>query len=161
MAHARVATAVLVAIVAVGATARAQPCASCCCDKTDLTPPPPPPDPAADPEAVSDETLHSLLAAGAAVTISSYVLAVLIARGQPHSDLAVDTIPVVGALASAVRNGSNQNASSMLAFLGAAQGMGLLVVSSALTDLVARRRVLVDVSAGPNGCGARVTWRIP
>jgi hypothetical protein len=156
MARASLATAVMLLCVVFSTEARADACGCCGCGEPLALVP------EADPaQAESQRALEGLLAAGTAVTVASYVLGVLIARGEPHPNFVIDTIPVAGPIASAVRNGTDSGNASLLSFLGAAQGMGLLVIASALTDLAARKHVLVDLSAGPNGCGASVTFKLP
>ena len=158
MARASVATAAMLVIVVLSTGARAETCACCGCgNHPQLVPEA---DPAAE-EVGSERPLQALLAAGTAVTVTSYVLAVIIAHGEPHPNLAIDTIPVAGPIASAVRNGADQGNASFLSFLGAAQGMGLLIIASALTDLVLERRALLDLNATANGCSARLTFRLP
>lgn len=156
MARACVATAVALLILGVAGNARGQPCACGGASAPRLLPTEPDPSSGASPQ-----ELEALLASGAAVSITSYVLGTVLARDQVNRNVVLDGTPIVGALGSAVRNGSNQRDASLLAFFGAAQAMGLLVVVAAATDLAAQRNLVIDVDAGPNGCSASLTWRIP
>ena len=109
----------------------------------------------------SQSELVGLLAGGAAVTATSYALGIVLARQQPHSQLAVDTLPIVGPMVAAARNPSDDRNASLLSFLAGAQAMGILVMAAAASDLAEQRRLMIDFSAGPNGCGASVTMRLP
>lgn len=155
MARTSVATVLVLAILCAAANAGAEQCARCGCKPLALVPP--------DPElkrGPSQAELEGLLAGGAAMAITSYLFGVLVSRTAPHSNLAVDGIPVVGSMIAAARAPDGRNA-SVLSFLGGAQAMGLLIIAAAATDLAERRRLLVDISAGPNGCSASLTVRLP
>jgi len=138
------------------APARAQAC-TCpgCCQ---LVPPPPNQlDPANGP---SRRELNAVMAGGATAAIGAYVAGIFAARAQNHQNIAIDSIPIAGAVASAARNAPDDR-TPLLLFSAGVQAMGLLVIAAAATDLAALRRLSVDVGAGPNGCDVRLTWRLP
>lgn len=156
---ARVGVAALVLLAAGGwpATARGQTTCDCCdCRVLDLTP-----DETERIRGPSQDELEALLAAGAGTAVASYILGIMVARTEPHQIAAVDDLPVVGAVASAARNTFADRNTSLLVFSAGLQAMGLLVVAAAATDLAALRRLSLEINAGPNGCGASVTWRFP
>jgi hypothetical protein len=155
MAGARVAAVIVLLSVSITGTAHAQQVD--CCNALELVPREPDP----QPEGPSLQQTYGLLAGGAAAAITSYVFGVLVATTESNRLPAVDGIPVVGPIASAARNAADERGASFLSLAGAAQAMSLLVVAAAATDLVDRRRMLINLGAGPNGCGASVTWRLP
>jgi hypothetical protein len=159
MARAGMAVVIVLAMLSITGKARGQECA-CCeeggCRGLDLTTLDP------DlPDLVSQRETNGLFAAGAAVGITSYVFGLLIAGSEPHRLTPVDALPVVGPLASAARNARDERGVSFLSFLGAAQAMSMLIIAAAATDLMDRRRMLLSVGAGPGGCGASLTFRLP
>jgi hypothetical protein len=153
MARAGMAAMLGLAILSASAPARGQEL-GCCGDALDLRPRDPPNGP-------SESELQGLLAGGAALAAGSYIAGVMLARGEPHSTLAVDTIPVIGPLVSAAHNVTDSRTASVLTFLAGAQAMGIVIVAAAAGDLLQMRRMRIDINAGPNGCGASLTWRLP
>ena len=155
MLRAKIATVSMLAILFVAPTARGEPCTCCSCQALDLRPP----DPATSNDPVRSE-YQALLASGATLAIAAYFSAFAVERAAPQSATATDLIPIAGAIASAMR-GPNHSEAPLLSFLGSAQAMGLLMVVTAVTENAERRRWLVGVGAGPNGCSANLTMRIP
>ncbi len=145
---------VLVILSLSPAVARGEECGCCRCGAVELGLP------AADPTlGPSLRELEALLAGGVALTAASYVFGVITAERAPHSITAVDTIPIVGAVASAVRNANDPHVAPLLVLSAGAQAMGLVILAAAGSELAEKRHLLIDVGAGPDGCHAGVTWR--
>jgi hypothetical protein len=144
----------VLAIVACGTPAFGQPCEACGVDllgagAADVVPAHGP----------SRRELEALLAAGAALAVSSYAIGVVLAHDMPHSITALDGIPVVGPIVEAARHADDRGNASLLVLTGGIQAIGILILAASGTELAERRRIVVDVSAGPGGCGASMTWR--
>jgi hypothetical protein len=141
----------VLAIVVCGTPAFGQPCEACGVDLlgADVVP-------ARGP---SRHELEALLAAGAAVAVSSYAVGVALAHDMPHSITALDGIPIVGPIVEAARHADDRGNASLLVLSGGIQAIGILILAASGTELAERRRIAVDVSAGPGGCGASMTWR--
>ena len=170
---------VLVALVMVGwvgapSNARAQECSCCDCklhDRT-LAPPDVPPqldprfdpalDPAFDPALLngpSQAELEGALAGGVTALAASYVLGVLVAWHEPHTNIVVDRLPIVGPVASAARNAEDDENVPLLLFSAGVQAMSVMLIAAAASDLAVLRRAQIGVSAGPDGCGLTIGGR--
>ena len=163
---------VVAAWVASPSIARAQACTCCDCQLHDLTLAPPPdalPPPALDPGLVdpalvngpSEAELHGALAGGITALAASYVLGVLVAWHEPHTNVVVDRIPIVGPVASAARNAQDDENVPLLLFSAGVQAMSVMLIAAASSDLVALHRMRIAVAAGPDGCGLTITGRFP
>lgn len=152
--------------------ARAQTCNCCDCQLHDLTLAPPPPDappPALDPVLVdptvvngpSEAELHGALAGGITALAASYVLGVLVAWHEPHTNVVVDRIPIVGPVAAAARNAQDDENVPLLLFSAGVQAMSVMLIAAASSDLVALHRMQIAVAAGPDGCGLTIGGRFP
>lgn len=153
--------------------ARAQACSCCDCEVHDLTLAPPPPDapppalvdPAlVDPAVVSgpsEAELHGALAGGITALAASYVLGVLVAWHEPHTNVVVDRIPIVGPVAAAARNAQDDENVPLLLFSAGVQAMSVMLIAAASSDLVALHRMQIAVAAGPDGCGLTIGGRFP
>jgi hypothetical protein len=108
----------------------------------------------------SRAVLDGLLAGGATMAVTSYVLGVILAHDMPHSSLAVDGLPIVGPIVAAAQSPGDRNA-PLLSVLAGATAMGSLVVAAVATDLAAQRRLRIAFGAAPNGCGVTMTLRVP
>lgn len=155
------------------ASARAQTCSCCDCEVVDLTTPPPLP-PALDPSFVdplvfdpslvhgpSEAELEGALAGGVTALAASYILGVLVAWHEPHTNVVVDRIPIVGPVAAAARNASDDENVPLLLFSAGVQAMSVMLIAAAATDLAALRRMQIAVAAGPDGCGLTLSGRFP
>jgi hypothetical protein len=109
----------------------------------------------------SRRDLKAVLAAGLATALAAYVGGVIVARNEPHSIAAVDSLPVAGAIAGAARNPADRQGAPMLLVSAGLQMAGWLMVAGAATELheATLRRWNVDVGASANGCGAALSWR--
>src|SRR5512135_467683 len=130
--------------VASPSIARAQACTCCDCQLHDLTLAPPPPnapppatlDPALDPALLdpsvvngpSEAELHGALAGGITALAASYVLGVLVAWHEPHTNVVVDRIPIVGPVASAARNAQDDENVPLLLFSAGVQAMSVMLI---------------------------------
>jgi hypothetical protein len=154
---ARVVVALMVfACVSAPSLAAADECSCCNCSGADLSPPPPPTPPGVEPELVpgpSEGELEGALAGGITALAASYVLGVLVAWHEPHTNVVVDRIPIVGPVASAARNSADDQNVPLLLFSAGVQAMSAMVIAAAATDLTTLRRIQVSVGAGPDGCG--------
>ncbi|HEX8950983.1 MAG TPA: hypothetical protein VF945_04010 [Polyangia bacterium] len=163
---ARVGVALVVAVVAAcvsrPAFAQPQPCSCCNCDAIDLTLPPSPP-PRAPPSipGPSEAELEGALAGGVTALAASYVLGVLVAWHEPHTNAVVDRLPVVGPVAAAARNASDDENVPLLLFSAGVQAMSVMLIAAAATDLSALRHMQLAFGAGPDGCGVTLTGRFP
>jgi hypothetical protein len=155
MARAGLATMLALAIVCTSVTARGQARECDGCRLVDLRAP------EDFPDGPTNAELEGLLAFGASLATTSYVFGVTIAHGEPHSTLAVDTIPIIGPIVAAARNADDYRNASVLTFLAGAQAMGLIIVAAAASDLAELKRLHLSLSAGPTGCGIGMSWRLP
>lgn len=165
----------LVALVMAGwvgaaSNARAQECSCCDCKLHDgaLAPPDAPPqldprfDPAFDPALLngpSQAELEGALAGGVTALAASYVLGVLVAWQEPHTNIVVDRLPIVGPVASAARNAEDDQNVPLLLFSAGVQAMSVMLIAAAASDLAVLRRAQIGVSAGPDGCGLTIGGR--
>jgi hypothetical protein len=141
------ASGVVCLLLAMAPAARGQPCGACfdnCACRNVLRPSPEPPDLA---------ELRGVQAAAIATTVVSYVFSTAYAARQEHFLRGVDTIPVVGAISSAVRNQSRD--APLLLFSASTQVMGILVSVVAGLELAEERRRW-EISVGGDGNGAGV-----
>ncbi len=128
-------------------------CTCCSCGAPNLLPP-------LEPELVngpSQAELEGALAGGVTALAASYVLGVLVAWREPHTNAVVDRLPIIGPVASAARNAQDDENVPLLLFSAGVQAMSAMVIAAAATDLAALRRVQVSVGAGPDGCGMTLT----
>ncbi len=169
MARWLVALVVVAAWVGAPSMAEAQSCNCCDCQLHDLTLAPQPPphlDPALDPvidpallNGPSEAELEGALAGGVTALAASYVLGVLVAWHEPHTNVVVDRLPIVGPVASAARNAQDDENVPLLLFSAGVQAMSVMLIAAAASDLAALRRMQIGFSAGPDSCGLTIGGR--
>ncbi|MCU1276541.1 MAG: hypothetical protein JWM53_87 [bacterium] len=156
-----------------GSTARGQPAAIGVQDADPepipaaeplLAPPPPPPTSSCCccPHLVLDPTEReaiALIAAGAAAAAVGYLFSTVYLFSQPHSQQAVDAIPIAGGIIAAARGRADDRDTPLLLFAAGVQAIGTLLAATAGAELAAQRRLSVEVGASPCGGGVAVTWR--
>jgi hypothetical protein len=171
---------IVAAVLAIGATARAQAVMLGMQDAdpptedappSQLLPPPkllPPPAPALPPcccgylpppsDAIETELTAAIVVGGTVATFG-YLLALLLAADEPRGLSTVDTVPVVGAIYGAQHGGLDDQRGPLYLFAAGVQAIGALVIGVAASELAQHRRLLLDVNAAPSGAGAALTWR--
>ncbi|HEX6835711.1 MAG TPA: hypothetical protein VF334_04015, partial [Polyangia bacterium] len=90
-----------------------------------------------------------------------YVLGVLVAWHEPHTNVVVDRIPIVGPVAAAARNAQDDENVPLLLFSAGVQAMSVMLIAAASSDLVALHRMQIAVAAGPDSCGVTIGGRFP
>ena len=160
MARVSVALGVVVACLFSPAIVRAQACTCCSCDKLDLTPPSEEPDPVLL-NGPSQAELEGALAGGITALAASYVLGVAVAWHEPHTNVVVDRIPILGPVAAAARNASDDEQVPLLLFSAGVQAMSVMLIAAAASDLSALHKMQIAVGGGPGGCGLTLTGRFP
>jgi hypothetical protein len=103
--------------------------------------------------------LTTAIVVGATVASFGYLLALLLAADEPRGLSTIDAVPVVGAIYAAQRGGIDDQRGPVYLFAAGVQAIGALVIGVAATELAQRRRLLLDISAAPSGAGAALTWR--
>ncbi len=154
MGRANIATVSILAILFAAPAARGQSCPCGNGDRLDLRPPDP--DVADDPQPES----QALLASGATLAIAAFFSSLAVVHAAPQRSADTDFIPFAGTLAAAMR-GPNSGAGPLLYFLASAQALGLVMVAAAAIERAEQHRWTVDVDAGPTGCRATLTVRLP
>ena len=134
------------------------PCSCCNCGAL-------PPDlSSVDPALVngpSEAELRGALAGGIAALAASYALGVLVAWREPHTNVVVDRLPIIGAVAAAARNVQDDENVPLLLFSAGVQAMSVMLIAAASSDLAALHRLQIAVGAGPGGCGLTIGGRFP
>jgi hypothetical protein len=112
------------------------------------------------PEAVAElSELRGVFAGSVALASLAYVFSTAYAQTQPHAQFAVDSIPVVGAIAAAVRNDGRDNMPVLL-FAAGVQVIGTLWAIAAGSEL-AEAKHRIQLGFGANGCGGGVSLTMP
>lgn len=148
--------AVLVSVIVILTTssmARAQSCSDCCAGSCDVDLEPPP-------EALAEMAeLRGVFAGSIALAALAYVFSAAYAQTQPHAQWAVDSIPVAGAIAAAVRDNGRDNMPVLL-FAAGVQVIGTLWAIAAGTEL-AQTKERFQIGFGASGCGGGVSLTVP
>ena len=141
-----------VVVLTTSSVSRAQSC-TCCAGPCDIDLEP-------TPEALAEMAeLRGVFAGSVALASLAYVFSTAYAQTQPHAQFAVDSIPVVGAIAAAVRNDGQQNMPVLL-FAAGVQVIGTLWAIAAGTEL-AEATHRFELGFGVSGCGAGVSLTLP